>query len=122
MSDIPAPKNLHVGFAFDQSGTHTFALGWELDSTRKTIRYFLEFSVDKKRYVAVPPELCTFQSRRVDVPFSDVVRLMQDNAIEIRTQRTIFWRLIAEYHDTSGEKVFGRSTSNVTYFEMPLLE
>ncbi len=130
MTDIPAPKKLDVGFSFDKTGTHTFALGWQLDSTRKTIRYDVEFSVDKRHFHRVPAELCAFAeppTRRVDVPFSDFVKFMQTckdshgKPLNLQNNRYIYWRVIAEFHDTAG-KVFDHSTSNVAVFEMPELQ
>ncbi len=123
-SDIPAPSQLDVGFSLDPSGTHTFALVWKLDSTRKTIRYSVEFSVDKKSFVAVPPESCSIATpptRRADVPFAEWVRLMEEKKLDVKKCRYVYWRLHAEFHDTSG-KVFGTSTSNVACFEMPVIE
>ncbi|MDR2756029.1 MAG: hypothetical protein LBC20_10005 [Planctomycetaceae bacterium] len=125
MDDIPAPKNLRVGFSLDKNNTHTFALGWEFETTRKTIRYMLEFSVDKRKYHTIPAELCTFTEppeRRVDIPFAKFVELMQSVQLDIRKYRYIYWRLTAEFHDTTGTKNFGQSHSNIACFEMPPLE
>lgn len=125
MSDIPAPKKLRVGFSFDKDNTHTFALGWEIDSVRKTIRYVLEYSTDKKSFHVVPAEICRFSDRekRIDVPFSDFCEFLAGltPSLDIRNHRYLYWRLTAEFHDSSGEKVFGRATSNVAVFEMPPL-
>ncbi|GHT17631.1 hypothetical protein FACS1894189_3900 [Planctomycetales bacterium] len=123
--DIPAPKNLRVGFSFDKNKTHTFAFGWDFETTRKTIRYLVEFSVDKRKFYPIPVEDCTFAEppeRRVDIPFSRCVELMKNNNLDITKHRYIYWRLTAEFHDTAGTKVFGQSHSNIAYFEMPPLE
>ncbi len=123
MSDIPTPTKLDVGFSFDQNGTHTFALGWQLNSTRKTIRHHVEFSVDKRNYHRIPAEICIFTEppmRRVDVPFAEFVKFMQTCKLNIQKHRYIYWRVLAEFHDTAG-KIFGHSTSNVAVFEMPEL-
>ncbi len=129
MSDIPTPKKLDVGFSFDKNGVHTFALGWQLDSTRKTIRHHVEFSVDKRNFHRIPQECCEFAeppARRVDVPFSEFVQFMRTctdgkgKPLNIQNHRYLYWRVIAEFHDTAG-KIFGHSTSNVAAFEMPEL-
>jgi hypothetical protein len=123
--DIPAPKNLQVGFSFDKDNVHTFALGWDFETTRKTIRYIVEFSVDKRKFFAVPDELCTFSeppARRVDIPFSKFVEWMQRIQLDIKKHHYLYWRLVAEFHDSTGTKNFGQSHSNITYFEMPPLQ
>lgn len=125
MSDIPSPKKLRVGFSFDKDNTHTFAFGWEIDSVRKTIRYVLECSTDKKNFHAIPAGICRFADgdKRIDVPFSDFCKFLNDlnPPTDIRNHRYLYWRLTAEFHDSSGEKIFCRSTSNVAVFEMPPL-
>jgi hypothetical protein len=123
--DIPAPKNLRVGFSFDKNNVHTFALGWEFETTRKTIRYVVEFSIDKRKFFPVSAELCTFAEppeRRVDIPFAKFAELMQHVGQDIRKYRYIYWRLTAEFHDSAGTKIFGQSQSNIAYFEMPPLQ
>ncbi|MDR0870953.1 MAG: hypothetical protein LBN39_09190 [Planctomycetaceae bacterium] len=131
MSDIPAPQNLEVGFSLTKDGTHTFALEWKMNSSRKTIRYSAEFSVDKRTFFPVPPELCRIQpppTCRIDIPFSDFVKLFQEQTdakgkkLDIRGHRYIYWQLTAVFHDTADEKVFGQSKSSIAYFEMPVLE
>ncbi len=119
-SDLPAPTNLNVGFSLDQRREHSFAIVWKLDSSRKTIRYVIEFSVDKKKFHAVPPELCSFHDKRADIPFSKFVQLMNEKKLDITKHRYIYWRVVAEFHDTAG-KSFGTVSSDVAYFEMPAL-
>ena len=119
-SDVPAPTRLEVGFSLDGNKTHTFALEWKLDSSRKTIRYTVEFSIDKRTFHAVPSELCAFRGKRVDISFSEFVRHLTEKKIDITKHRHLYWRLTAEFHDTEG-KSFGRSRSNVAVFEMPEL-
>lgn len=130
MSDMPAPQHVEVGFAFTDDHVHSFALVWEMDSTRKTIRYSVEFSVDKKKFFPIPPELCRIlppPECRIDIPFSHFVKLFQSQTgakgktLDIRDYRYIYWRLTAEFHDTAGN-VFGHSQSSAVYFEMPALE
>ena len=120
-SDIPSPTQLEVGFSLDANKVHTFALVWKLDSSRKTIRYAVEFSVNKRTFYAVPDELCAFRGKRVDIPFAEVVRLMSEQKLDITKHRYIYWRLTAEFHDTEG-KSFGQSKSGIAEFEMPELE
>ena len=129
MSHFPSPTNLRIGFAFDKHGTHTFALGWEIDSPPS--RYLVEFSVDQKKYYRVSEEIYRLADppeNRVDITFSAFVRFLQSCRdgrgvlLDIRNYPHVYWRLVAEFRDATGEKILGHSTSNVVAYEMPPLE